>query len=280
EVERSVATGVAATGLVETGDTASRTRTMKAPPPKPAAAAEGKTAAMTVPPPQPTPRSRRDGGYSARIVAAIGGSVILAAGLIGAALVLSGGKENTSRTVVSTRAEPSLPQTAEASRLSREGSNPVGSETPEASASSAQSTYSQSLYVVEIPAEWVQETSDEPSGSYVESVWRDPADSNTAILIDAETPAPRVPPLSSAESVRAQTSQSSGYRELAFEPTTLAGLPAARWVFEVSGDRRVDYFVNRCNVGIAVLGSTSPATFGALAETFHEAASSVTVPCE
>jgi Protein kinase domain len=150
----------------------------------------------------------------------------------------------------------------------------------EASPSSSQSTYSQSLYSVAIPAGWFQETSDKPSGSYMESVWRNPSEPNTSITVDAESPAPPVEPIASAEAVRAQTSQSAGYRELAFESTTLAGLPAARWVFDVSGDRRVDYFLNVCNVGIAMLGSTTPAIFGSLSPTFHEAASSIAVPCE
>ena len=275
EAERSVATGVAATGLVEAGEAGARTRTMRAP--APANRREQATAALTTAAPA---QARNSSGSSsgARVAAVIGGSLVLAAGLIGGALVLSGGKENSSRTVVSTSAK------AEASAV--EDVEPAPDETsagesPVTEASSdATFGYSQALYSVEIPATWDQETSDEPSGSYVESIWRDPADPNTAVLFDAETPAPTVPPISSAESVRAQTSQSSGYRELALEPISLAGLPAARWVFEVPGDRRVDYFVNLCNVGIAVLGSTSPANFGSMASTFHEVASSIAVPCE
>jgi hypothetical protein len=284
--ERSVATGVAASGLVETGEASPPTRTMKAaPPPRRDDGVEGKTAAMTAAAPRSAPRSRRDSGSSARTVAAIGGSVILAAGLIGAALVFSGGKEKTTRTIVSQSAKTAeAPPVEEAPARQDEAATDEGAAaedaTAEASSSSPASTYSQALYTVAVPSDWVQEESDEPNGSYVESVWRNPAEPNTAILIDSESPAPSVSPLASAEAVRAQTSQSSGYRELAFEPTSLAGLPAARWVFDVSGDRRVDYFVNQCDVGIAVLGSTTPAIFGSMAPIFHEAASSVTVPCE
>jgi hypothetical protein len=248
----------------------------------------GRTAPMS------TPAARRSGGdggsgggSTARVAAAIGGSIVLAAGLIGAAVVFSGNKSDTSRTVATqsavTGAETATPAaTGNAGTTEASSSEPAaGADAPaEASSSSASTTYSQSLYSVEIPSEWVQETSDEPNGRYVESVWRNPAEPNTAILIDAESPAPSVAPIVSAESVRAQTSQSSGYSELAFEPTTLAGLPAARWVFDVPGDRRVDYFTNICDAGIAVLGSTTPSIFGSLAPTFHEAASSVTVPCE
>lgn len=275
--EHSVATGAAAAGLVEAGAASSRTRTMKAS--APVEPVERQTEAMTAPAAPPAPQARRAGGSSGRVAAAIGGSVVLAAGLIGAALIFSSGKERTSRTVVSRSTETAVPPATKATAPVRESSNPGAAETAEASSNSSRSAYSQSLYAVEIPSEWEQETSDEPSGSYVESVWRNPAEPNTAVLIDAETPAPSVSPIASAESVRAQTSQSSGYGERAFEPTVLSGMPAARWVFDVSEDRRVDYFLNECNVGLAVLGSTSPAIFGALAPTFQEVASSVTVPC-
>ncbi len=281
--ERSVATGVAESGLVEFAETA-RTQTMKAHPVPAPLLEQGQTAPMRAPAPQRPARDTNGGGSStARIVAAIGGSIVVAAGLIGAAVVFTGGKADTSRTVVTRSAVTSTAETATPSSAAGTGSSEpaAGTEAPaEASSSGANTTYSQSLYTVEIPSEWAQESSDEPNGRYVESVWRSPAEPNTAILIDAESPAPSVAPIVSAESVRAQTSQSSGYGELAFEPTTLAGLPAARWVFDVSGDRRVDYFTNICNVGVAVLGSTTPAIFGSLAPTFHEAASSVTAPCE
>jgi predicted Ser/Thr protein kinase len=277
--ERSVATGVAATGLLEAGES-SRTRTMKAPPPAPRGDAEARTAAMATAAPRRSHRARGGGSSSARTVAAIGGSVVLAAGLIGAALIFAGGKDSATRTIVSQSAQSGEPPPDREAPTDQGESVSGEAESAAASASSSRSTYSQALYSVEIPSEWVQETDDEPSGSYVESVWRNPSEPNTSITVDAETPAPSVPPIVSAESVRAQTSQSSGYRELSFEPTSLNGLPAARWIFEVPEDRRVDYFVNQCNVGIAILGSTTPAIFGSLAPIFHEAASSVTVPCE
>jgi Protein kinase domain len=287
EAERSVATGAAATGLIEAGD-APRTRTMKSPPP--AGGGERRTAAMTRDAPTRKRRHQhqRDGS-AGRVVAAIAGAVILGAGLIGAALIFSSGREGGSQTVVSQSAGRSGERTApEANAAGQAGggvdaaSNGAETNAGEASASSATDTYSQALYSVEIPAVWEQEKSDAPSeigGPYVESVWRNPAEPNSSITIDAETPAPAVPPLASAESVRAQTSQSSGYREIAFEPISLGGLPATRWVFEVPEDRRVDYFVNACDVGIAMLGSTTPSIFGSLAPTFHAAASSIVVPC-
>ncbi len=286
----SVATGAAASGFRESPSPTSRTQTMKAP--TAAAAEERPTTAMATG--VPRAESRRSAGPSGWIVAAICGSVVLAAGLIGAALILSGGDEEGKRLAKATTVrENSTPASGDGveSAPTRGASSSDSRPDPasEASASTAGSVpYSQALYSIEIPADWAQEVSDEPSGnppgSYLESVWRDPVESNTSITVDAQTPAPATTPLGSAEAVRAETSQSDGYREFAFEPTYLAGSPAARWVFQVTGedgilDRRVDYFLNVCGAGVAMLGSTTPAIFGSLAPTFRQAATSIAASC-
>ena len=270
--EHSVATGVAASGLIE-GEPASRTRTMKSPPPRPRAQ---ETTRMAQPSPV-SPRTRRHAGPGVRTAAVIGGCLVLAAGLLAAALVLAGDSKNEgTRTVVSQRVE-TVDETQPAETSPSEPSEVE----VEAEASSAPETtfFSQALYNVEIPAGWIQETDDEPVSNYTESVWRNPAEPNTAIVIDAQPSGGSGSPMVDAETVRAQTSQSSGYREHSLEAIALDGLPAARWVFDVAGDRRVDYFIEPCFVGIAVLGSSSPGTFGSNAQAFHQAASSVEVPC-
>jgi serine/threonine-protein kinase len=278
----SVATGAAATGLRDAADPAPHTRTMKAAPP----AGPGERPTATMPSAEP-PTERRpragDRGPGARVAAAIGGSVVLAAGLIGAALIFAGGSGDGTSTVVTTAAESAATEDGGEAGGGEDESPPA-----EASASGEPVLYSQAFYSIEIPAGWQQEASDEPSGNppgaYLESVWRDPAEPNTSITVDAQRPEPDAAPLESAESVRAETSQSSSYREVAFEPTGLAGLPGARWIFQVAGDdgvvdRRVDYFLNACGAGVAVLGSTTPGIFGSLAPTFHRAAVSVAAPC-
>ena len=276
--EHSVATGAAAAGL--TTAAGERTRTMRQLAP---AREEALTTPMAAPP--AAARGSRDGGLSGRTAAIVGGSVVFAAGLIAAALVLSSGSDQPAgRTVVNNIEKVAEPSTAEAteaeSEAEAEASAAASNEEPEPAETEGFTRFSQNLYSVEVPTGWVQESSDEPNSTYYESVWRNPAEENTSILVDAQTPSPGVPPIVSAEEVRAQTSQSSGYRELAFESTTVAGSPAARWVFEVSGDRRVDYFVNSCTVGLAILGSTYPSSFGAMAPTFHHAANSIVTYCE
>jgi serine/threonine protein kinase len=272
--EQSVATGAAALGLA-TADPG-RTRVMERTPPPP----DPVTTPMGTPPSR-SPSSERH-GMSGRVAAVVGASLVLAAGLIAAALVVAGGKDGSpGRTVVNniktvTNEPPASEPTAQ-SAVSGEGPEPSEIDPSE---TEPFATFSQSLYSIEVPTGWSQEESDEPISNYLESTWHDPANRNTTLLVDAQTPAPSVDPIVSAEQVRAQTSQSSGFREVSLVPITLGGLPAARWVFEVSGDKRVDYFINECNVGAAVLGSTDPLNFGALSPTFHRAAASFLVYCE
>jgi hypothetical protein len=289
--EHSVATGAAAAGMASVGGGAP-TRTMRGAAPR--ARSEAATTRLQAPaPPPPRPRSPGGGGTATRLAGVIGACVIAAAGLIAAAMVLAGGDDApTSRTVIEKPAPTVAAKTPERDVASASGAGE--GETPDTTALSegagccrAESgadpelfeTYSQTLYDVDIPNGWELDDDDIFNGTFYESTWHPPGDPETTILIDAQTPVPALSPITSAEEVRSETSQSDGYRELSFEPTLLAGSEAARWVFEFPGDRRVDYFVNGCSAGIAVLGSTSPIAFGSLASLFHEVASSVRTDC-
>jgi tRNA A-37 threonylcarbamoyl transferase component Bud32 len=274
--EHSVARGAAAAGMASVADP-QRTRTMRGRPP--AEPAEAATTRMQTP--AAGSPDHRHGGFSGRVAAVIGACLVLAAGLIAAALVVSSdGGGAASRTVVNrpvetvtTEAEAPPAEEAEIEEAEA-GASSAASSAPETDSAEAE-TFTQALYEVDIPGGWEQDEDDAWNGTFYQSTWHPLGDPETTILIDAQAPQPSASPLTSAEIVREQTSQSDGYAEYGFESTTLAGAPAARWVFEVHGDRRVDYFFNGCNSGIAVLGSTSPAAFGAMATTFHEAAASV-----
>jgi serine/threonine protein kinase len=174
---------------------------------------------------------------------------------------------------------------ATASNASAEGEEEPAPEEPQATASSAAAAvplepFRGRLYSAEVPAGWTAETVEAHPSTYYESHWRDPDDSNTSVLIDSQIHETDTTAIEDAESVRGETSQSSGYRDIAFEATSLQGQEAARWVFEVDEDRRVDYFVISCGIGFGILGSTSPADFGHWAPTFHAVANSVTGNCE
>jgi hypothetical protein len=136
------------------------------------------------------------------------------------------------------------------------------------------------LYSADVPVGWTPEEVETRPSTYYESHWRNPGDEDTSVLIDSQIHTANSDAAEDAEGVREETARSSGYRELAFEETTLQGLQAVRWVFEVEGDRRVDYFVINCGIGFGVLGSSSPSTFGSWAPTFHAVADSATGICE
>jgi len=103
---------------------------------------------------------------------------------------------------------------------------------------------------------------------FVRSQWRDPADPNTSLSID--TGEEETPPESKAETVRADTRQDPAYQELSFAPRLISGMTGQKWMFRLGDDQRVDYFVNDCGVGLAVLGSTSAVRFAALEDTFSQ----------
>jgi hypothetical protein len=235
------------------------------------------------------------------LAAGVGGLAVIAlAALAAVALLHAGGSSGPQKAHAKARskdgggtAEPA----ATASSSTELGSTAEGAE---ATASSSSATEAQAeettspptadviplepfrgrLYAAEVPSEWTAETIEAHPSTYFESHWRDPEDDNTSVLIDSQIHSTATTPIEDAESVRSETSQGSTYREVSFKEATLQGLPAARWVFEIEDDRRVDYFLISCGVGFGILGSTSPADFGHWAPTFHAVANSVTGNCE
>jgi hypothetical protein len=174
--------------------------------------------------------------------------------------------------------EPEAKASASEIPVREEESQPTTSSEPAGVA--ALEPFQGHLYSAEVPVGWTPEEVETHPSTYYESHWRDPEDENTSVLIDSQIHTADSDAVEDAEGVREETARSSGYRELAFEETTLQGQQAVRWVFEVEGDRRVDYFVINCGVGFGILGSSSPSTFGSWAPTFHAVADSVTGICE
>src|SRR5829696_9220595 len=139
-------------------------------------------------------------------------------------------------------------------------------------------TYSTSLYSVDVPSDWTLVKDEVENEGFVRSQWRDPADPNTSLSID--TGEEETPPESKAETVRADTRQDPAYQELSFAPRLISGMTGQKWMFRLGDDQRVDYFVNDCGMGLAVLGSTSAVRFAALEDTFSQVAQSLELTCE
>jgi serine/threonine protein kinase len=182
-----------------------------------------------------------------------------------------GKKKHASRDAAAKASDSEIP-------VREEGAEPTGSS--QAAEVVPLEPFQGHLYSAEVPVGWTPEEVETRPSTYYESHWRNPEDEYTSVLIDSQIHTENSDAVEDAEGVREETALSSDYRELAFQETTLQGLPAVRWVFEVEGDRRVDYFVINCGIGFGILGSSSPSTFGSWAPTFHAVADSVTGICE
>jgi hypothetical protein len=139
-------------------------------------------------------------------------------------------------------------------------------------------SYSAEHFDIRVPRSWTLVTSDEDQGGFVRSVWRDPAEGDSSLTVDV-VPGETTSPADKASEVRAATSRTAGYVEHTFAPKNLGGREAFRWAFDVSGNTRVDYLLNECGAGFAVLGSTSPSHFPALRSIYAAIARSLEPRC-
>jgi hypothetical protein len=134
-------------------------------------------------------------------------------------------------------------------------------------------------FSLEVPSAWVLDEESADQGGFVRTRWVNPHRPQESVLVDVVRGETTDASTKAAE-VSAATSGSSGYVELSSEPLTIAGLDGHRWEFRVDGDQRVDYFLNDCETGIAVLGSAERARFARLREVFERVADSVVVTCD
>jgi hypothetical protein len=129
-----------------------------------------------------------------------------------------------------------------------------------------------------IPVGWKIEENEVQKPDEVESKWTNPADPNDYLLID-ERQATHLTPEQDAAPVHASTDQTTGYREIYYGSGDLTGVGSWMWVFELPEAERIDYFFERCTSTFGVLGSASPAAFGALRSTFRVVTQSVRSTC-
>lgn len=270
-------------------------RTVPTPPPPPPLAqteiSEGggsqghgptRSDAVTTPMPRDTPRA----GWFRRVGVALGALALVTVGAGVALLVSESSDPLASSELTSSPSGGDTNQSpAGTESASDDGSDSSGGRNPNPRPRPNDTTpefasFTGSKYTADVPSGWEAESIDEPeSGNRLVSQWRNPDDDNTSVLIDSSDPGPDATPIESAATVRAQTSQADGYSEISFAETTIDGQPAAEWVFDLEGDRRVDYFFNSCDMGFAVLGSTSPEDFATWEPRFRRVAESVKPYC-
>lgn len=140
-------------------------------------------------------------------------------------------------------------------------------------------TFDRDVFRITLPSSWKPGARDIDHGTYVDNRWHPAGDSVTTILVDytlsITTPAP-----ASARIVRADLRRRNpSYVELDWRASTVAGRPAWRWEFIVNRRHKVDYFVNGCGNGYAVLGSATPGNWSRFRATFERAAQSLELAC-
>lgn len=270
--ERSVATGPAAAGYVE-----------------------GSAQAGAAESPGGGPRDlqtrvlqQRDGTSPRRraFALAIGAATLLAVGVIAAILIAGGGEESPKvvrETVTATTEAPAAG--SENGDAQGEGEAEVSAERPEEAPGPSSlpglEAFEGIAYSGLAPVGWEHELVDKPVSNYYENVWREPSDpESTFIRVDAGNPVEGESPMAISEPLVEEVRQVSGYREISYELDFKNGREAARWVFELDGDKRADYFFVTCGVGVASIGSTSPDRYSELAPMFREVAFSMLPHCE
>ncbi len=251
--ERSVATGVAAAGLLEAE--APRRRPLPSRP----TPYEQPTSQM----PRPAAPRRRSFATVAIVVCALA----IAGGLVAGALVLANGRGGSSTIVRKTQPAESAAATTTAAEEEpaaeeeavEEQSSEGEEEAPEASSSSAEGRepFYGNLYSATIPAGWVQEEDETVAsdGSYVENTWNSPAE-DESLKVDM-SPGEPSDPTESAEII-AEDLENAGETVYSLkEGVVHGGLIGSEVAFRSSAGlpERVDFFFDLGSNGFAVLGS-------------------------
>ena len=229
-------------------------------------------------PPQPSqsPPSAAVRSWPIAITAVAG--LALVAGVVVVLVIATGNAGSGVRaTVLPTVTNPAASHDSNTGAGSEEGSG----ETPSSAAQDAGSGSTRALIAyhgaaisAEIPSGWRTVEDEAHKPGYVESKWQDRADPGDTLLIDT-SPATPGSLEQDASPVHEALTKQSGYSELFYGSGDLGDVQSWKWVFQVEGDRRVDYFFNRCASGFAVLGSTPPARFVKFEATFKTVAESV-----
>ena len=228
----------------------------------------------------PVPAPVADRQRPLLIVACALTALVLVTGAV-LAIVLSGGEgaHTQSAPAVTAASASRLPATPSVeTKTSASLSTPAGGAAREEPVPLRTATYHGARFTAQVPSEWSILEDEAAKEGYLESKWRNPADSSDSLLVDI-SPTKHLPPEKQGAPVHEALLRADGYQELAYRPGDLAGADSWMWVFRISGDERVDYFFEKCTTGFAVLGSSTPARFARLQATFHAVAQSVQSTC-
>lgn len=254
--ERSVATGRAAAGYLE--------------------GSESKTEVLpSGRPPQPSSRRRS-------LVIAACAAALLVAGVVAAVLISrgSGGSRTIVRETVTTTTEAQPTSTSASPSVEEEAEASSANGSRRATALPGLEAFEGISYSGFAPQGWEHALVDKRVTDYYENLWREPSDpENTFIRIDGGSPQSVESPMAASESLVEEVRRDPEYREIYYGPDYKEGREAARWVYELDGDKRADYFFVSCGQGLASVGSTTPERYPELAAMFRGVAFSALVHC-
>ncbi len=127
---------------------------------------------------------------------------------------------------------------------------------------------------------WELEVSDRKVGSYLETVWIDPAVPTAKLIIDSRPAEGASPPMAAAELARVQANWLPQYRERSLKRVKLGKRSAVRWVYHAAGEDRIAYFFEECGTSFMFRGSTSPDAFESFSRFYGIVASRVKALCD
>jgi hypothetical protein len=127
---------------------------------------------------------------------------------------------------------------------------------------------------------WTLGVSDRKVGSYLETVWHDPASYSSELIIDSRPAEGAPPPLAAAELARIQVNALPKYRERSLKRVKLGKRSIIRWAYYAAGEDRIAYFFEECGTSIVFRGSTAPIAFEPFSEFYGVVASRVKALCD
>lgn len=126
---------------------------------------------------------------------------------------------------------------------------------------------------------WTKETLDEKVGSYLQSVWHDPASFSSKLIIDSRPAAGAPPPMAAAELARVQANWLPKYRERSLKRVKLGKRSMIRLAYFAAGEDRIEYFFEECDTSIVFRGSTAPIAYEPFSEFYGVVVSRVKAVC-
>jgi zinc ribbon protein len=235
------------------------------------------------------------------VAAAFVGVLIIGAGIVATAILLSraGPSTSTYQASVNTTARHSAAGTTTGAQTTAATSTPTTTSTPATAPSAstpgaagktgpaantpgapgpAQPSYNEGRFGATPPPGWRMVENGVQKPGYVESKWHLPGAPGSFVLVDMSSGA-GMPPGQAAKNVRDAVAGQPGYQQVGWGQGDIAERHSMRWVFTEPGTERVDYFFRACGNGYAVLGATTPTQFGGMYSTFRAFADSVEARC-